>query len=417
LQGESTVQTAGKNGNPTRTRRWLIGGGLALAVLAVLAWAFAPRPLAVDLAEATVGRFETTIDEDARTRLAERYVVSAPLAGRLARITLQEGDAVTAGQVVARLAPALPPLLDPRTARELAARVEAAQALVQRALARIERARIGLQQANNDLLRTQQLAQQGFVAPTRLDADALSVKAAQRDLDAAVQEHRAAQQDLAQARAARDVVAQPGQGADFEVRAPAAGRVLRIVQESEGMVALGAPLLELGDTARLEIVAELLTTDALQAPPGARVVVERWGGAGLLEGRVRRVEPAAFTKVSALGVEEQRVRVRIDLTSPPAQWAALGDGFRVGVRIVTLERGDALRVPVSAVFPAPGGEAGAMAVFAVVDGRARQQAVTLGGRNGRDAWISAGLRAGDRVIAYPPPAVRDGVRVTERRPE
>jgi HlyD family secretion protein len=181
------------------------------------------------------------------------------------------------------------------------------------------------------------------------------------------------------------------------------------------MVALGAPLLEIGDTTRLEIVAELLTTDALQAPPGARVVVVRWGGPGLLEGRVRSIEPSAFTKVSALGVEEQRVKVHIDLTSPPAAWAALGDGYRVGVRIVTLERGDALRVPVSAVFPRPGGEADAMAVFAVVDGRARQLPVQLGGRNGRDAWITAGLQAGDRVIAYPPPAVRDGVRVTARK--
>jgi HlyD family secretion protein len=398
----------------TTTRRWLVGGAAAVMVAAALAWAFAPRPLAVDMAEASVGRFETTIDEDARTRIAERYVVSAPLAGRLARMALHEGDAVAAGQVVARLAPALPPLLDARTQRELATRVEAAQAMVQRALARTERARIGLQQANNDLLRTQQLAQQGFVAPTRLDADLLSVKAAQRELDAAVQEHRASLQDLEQARAARDVVAQPGRGGDFEVRAPAAGRVLRVVQESEGMVALGAPLLEIGDTAQLEIVAELLTTDALQAPPGARVVVERWGGPGLLEGRVQRTEPSAFTKVSALGVEEQRVKVHIALTSPPQQWAALGDGFRVGVRIVTLERSDALRVPVSAVFPQPGGEAGAMAVFAVVDGRARQVPVTIGGRNGRDAWVNAGLKAGDRVIAYPPPGVRDGVRVVAR---
>ena len=400
----------------TLNRRWLIGGAVALAAVAALAWAFAPRPVPVDVAEAAVGRFETTIDEDARTRIAERYVVSAPLAGRLARLALHEGDAVAAGQVVARLAPALPPLLDARTRSELAARVEAAQALAQRGAARIERARIGLQQANNDLLRTSQLAQQGFVAPTRLDSDALAVKAAQRELDAAVQEHRAAQQDLEQARAARDVVARPDATAAFEVRAPAAGRVLRVVQESEGMVALGAPLLEIGDTAQLEVVAELLSTDALQTPPGARVVIDRWGGPGVLEGRVRRVEPAAFTKVSALGVEEQRVRVRIDLTSPPLQWAALGDGYRVGVRIVTLERSGVLRVPVSAVFPQAGGGAGTMAVFALVDGRARLVPVQLGGRNGHEAWVTAGLKAGDRVIAYPPPAVRDGVRVAARCP-
>jgi HlyD family secretion protein len=196
------------------------------------------------------------------------------------------------------------------------------------------------------------------------------------------------------------------------VRSPVAGRVLRVLQASEGVVALGTPLLELGDVAQLEVVAELLTTDALAALPGSPVRIEDWGGAGTLQGRVKAVEPAAFTKVSALGVEEQRVIVHVELTSPPAQWHALGDGFRVGVRIVTRRVDAALRVPVSAVFPRP---EGGHAVFGVRDGRARVRPVEIGARNAEHAWVTQGLASGDTVLVYPPSAVADGVRVRIRK--
>ncbi len=390
--------------------------GLALA----LGWAFAPRPVAVELAPVIASRFEVTIDEDGKTRVADRYIISAPLAGRLTRIVLREGDTVGADLAVATLTPALPALQDERTLRELRARVDAAQDNVQRAASRIARTQVALEQANHDLLRSEQLAQQGFVAPTRLDSDRLATRAAQREVEAAAAERRIAGHELEQTRAALDAV-QPGAAApaaqrSFAVRAPAAGRVLRVLQTSEGTVMLGTPLLELGDTARLEIVAELLTTDALAAVPGSRVRIERWGGPVVLEGRVRAVEPAAFTKVSALGVEEQRVRVLIDLTSPPEQWRPLGDGFRVGVRIVTLAQEGAIQVPVSAVFPLPGDADGGAghAVFVSADGRARQVAVELGGRNGSMAWVRRGLQAGQQVIVYPTAAVHDGVRVAAR---
>ena len=218
------------------------------------------------------------------------------------------------------------------------------------------------------------------------------------------------------------------------VRAPSAGRVLRVLQISEGAVALGTPLIEVGDTQRMDVVTELLTTDALAARVGSRVVIERWGGPGPLEGRVRNVEPAAFTKVSALGVEEQRVRVLIDITSPQADWQALGDGYRVSMRIVTLSEAKAVQVPVSAVFPLPSeagvaGEKGAaavdgtaraavptrFAVFVADQGRARQTPVVLGARNGNAAWISSGITSGQQVIAYPPATVRDGLRVAARK--
>jgi HlyD family secretion protein len=370
----------------------------------------------VEVAQVTHGRFEVTIDEDAKTRLRDRYVVSAPLAGQLERISLREGDVVKAGDALATLAPVLSPMLDERTRRELQARVEVADAQVLRTDARIARAKVSLQQATNELSRTEQLSKQGFVSPTKVDNDRLAVLAAQKELDAASSERHVAQHEVEQARAALIAVRSPERSASrrMVLRAPIGGRVLRVVQPSEAAVALGTPLLELGDTRQIEIVAELLTTDALKTPPGSRVVIERWGGEGLLDGRVRLIEPAGFTKVSALGVEEQRVRVLIDITSPPGRWEALGDGFRVGVRIVTLSLDDAIKVPVSAVFPMPEAENGGMAVFKVVDGRAQRVPVELVARNGTEAWMRSGLQVGDLVVVYPPTLVKDGVRVVAR---
>jgi HlyD family secretion protein len=400
-----------------KKKTWIYLATGVLAAVALLAWAFAPRPVEVEVAQATRGRFEATIDEDAKTRLRDRYVVSAPLAGQLDRISLRDGDVVKAGDPLATLAPVLSPMLDERTRRELQARVEVAEAQVLRTDARIERAKVSLQQARNELSRSEQLAKQGFVSPTKVDNDRLAVLAAQKELEAASSERNVARHEVEQARTALIAVRSPDRSASrrMVLRAPIDGRVLRVVQPSEAAVALGTPLLELGDTRRLEIVAELLTTDALKTPPGSRVVIERWGGEGLLEGRVRLIEPAGFTKVSALGVEEQRVRVLIDITSPPGRWEALGDSFRVGVRIVTLSLDDAVKVPVSAVFPVPGSENGGMAVFKVVDGRAQRVPVAVGARNGVEAWVRSGLQPGDVVVVYPPSEVKEGVRVAVRQ--
>jgi HlyD family secretion protein len=399
---------------------WITLGGGTLAAAALIAWAFAPRPVEVEVASATVGRFETTIDEDGKTRLRERYVVSAPLAGLLARITLREGDAVDANAVVATLTPVLSPMLDERTRRELQVRVEIAEAQVQRVHARIEAAKVALLQATHEQQRSEQLARQGFVSLTKLETDRLAALAARKNLDASVEERHIAGHEVEQARAALSAVRRPAADGSrsFAVRAPTAGRVLRLVQSSETIVTLGTPLMELGDTQALEVVAELLTADALQARPGSRVLIERWGGDDVLEGRVRRVEPAGFTKVSALGVEEQRVKVLIDITSPRQQWQAVGDGFRVGVRIVTLSIDRALKLPASAVFPVPQPAAApgtGMAVFVVDGGRARLTPVQVGARNGAEAWIRQGLPAGATVIVYPPPAVTDGARVKPRK--
>lgn len=399
--------------NTMKKKTWIALIAGTVAGLALLAWAFAPRPLAVELAAVTEGPFETAIEEDGKTRLRDRYVVAAPLAGTLARITLREGDAVEAGAVVASITPVLPAMLDARTRREQQLGVEIAQAQAQRAAARVEGAKVALAQARNALQRTEQLSREGFVSPSKLDTDLLGVQAAQKELEAAVEEGHVAAHGVEQARAALMAATRPGAAnGGFAVRSPVAGRVLKVAQASEGPVALGTPLVELGDTARLEVVAELLTADALRAAPGSAVRIERWGGDGTLEGRVRLVEPAAFTKVSALGVEEQRVRVLIELVSPPAQWRALGDGYRVGVRIVTRALPRVVKAPVSAVFPRP---EGGHAVFVVEGGRAREVAVQLGARNGQEAWIESGLAPGAQVIVYPPPATRDGLRVAPRR--
>jgi HlyD family secretion protein len=410
-----------------------------------LAWAFAPRPVDVEIGRASTGMFESTIDEDGKTRLPDRYVISAPLAGRLSRIALRAGDDVAVGTVVATLAPVLSPMLDERSAREAQARVEAAQALLQRAAVRVERARVAVEQVRIELRRSEQLAKDGFIAPTKLDADRLAMLAAGKELEAAQQERHVAEHDLEQARAAQGAMRAslvalpsgrarggpaPSAGSErggtrrsepetssraFEVKSPIAGQVLRVVQPSEGTVALGTPLLEVGHLDTLEVVVELLTTDAPRAQPGTPVRLERWGGDGVIEGRVKRVEPAAFTKVSALGVEEQRVNLIVDVTSPREQWKALGDGFRVSARIVVVAVNDVLLVPAAAVFPLPDADDHRMAVFVVEGGRARLEPVKVAGRNGTAAWVSEGLAKDAKVIVYPPAAVRDGVRVRERK--
>ena len=408
-----------------RKMAWGMGAG-AVALAALLGWALMPRPVAVELAPARTGNFETAVEEDGRTRVRQRYTVSAPLSGRLRRIALEAGDTVQAGAVVAVLEPLLAPMLDERALREQQARAAAAQVAVERAGTRVGAARVGLEQARLEAQRTRQLVAQGFVSPAKADQDRLALQAAQRELETAQESERISRHERDQAQAALGVAASGGRAAGsapFAVRAPVAGQVLKVHQPSEAAVTAGTPLMDMGDTARIEVVAELLTSDAALARPGSVVRIERWGGPGALTAHVRRVEPAAYTKVSALGVEEQRVNVLIDLDEGP-DGAALGDGWRVVARIVTRHEAGVLTVPVSAVFPWPQGAAAAaasgastapaMGVFVLESGRARLRAVQVGGRNGAVAWIRGGLREGDPVIVYPPPAVADGVRVQPR---
>lgn len=400
-------------------RRWLYMGGTGAGLIAALAWAFAPRPIQVEAASVTVGHFETAVEEDGKTRLRDQYVVSAPLAGLVNRIALREGDQVAAGAVVATMRPAHAPLLDERSRREQQARLGAAQAQVRGAAAAVERAAIALRRAEHDFKRTEQLAGAGFVAPSRLESEQLAALAAKKEHESALSQRQIALYEVEQARAALDASGNPAKysAGNFVLRAPIDGKVLRVAQSSEAVVALGAPLLELGDPRNIEVVAELLTADALRSRPGSQVRIDRWGGP-TLQGRVRRIEPAAFTKISALGVEEQRVRVLIDLLEPPEKTQALGIAYRVNVRILTASADQVRKVPVSALFPLPGagaGQAGQMAVYVIRDGHARLSRVSVGGRNDQEAWVTDGLAEGARVIVYPSAQVRDGADIAVRQ--
>ena len=389
----------------------------ALAAIAALVWAFTPKPALVEVAEVTRGRFEQTIDEDGKTRVRERYIVSAPLAGRVQRIVLKAGDAVERGHVVAVMHPAAPPLIDARAERELEERVGAAQAALARVRTTVEHARAALAQNHADAQRTQKLAAQGFVAPAQLERDELKVTLSAREAEAAEFERQAAGHQLELARAALTrsrqgwQIGRGGRAEQFDIRSPVAGRVLRVMQESESVVALGAPLLEIGDPADLEVVIDVLSGDALQIAPGQPVKLERQGGSvTALDGRVRRVEPSAFTKVSALGVEEQRVNVVVDITSPRAQWQNLADAYRVDARIVVHNADNVVKVPVAALFR----DGAQWAVFVADGNTARKRVIETSRRGAREALVDKGLTAGERVIVYPGDAVRDGRRITVR---
>jgi HlyD family secretion protein len=393
-----------------KRRHWIwITVAIVLAI-AAFAWAFAPQPLPVEAAEVRRAAFEQTIDEDGKTRVRERYVISAPTSGRLARIRLDPGDPVFAGKPVAQLTPTAPALLDARTVRELQERVGAAQAQLDQARAEVARAEAAAAQAQADLARLRRLEADGFVSAAAREQAELAARVQTRAVEAAKAAALAAEYNLAQARAAllraRELPDGALRAAALPVISPIDGRVLRVLQESEAVVAIGTPLVEVADPDDLEIVVDVLSTEAMRIAPGAPVHIEAGGLA--LQGRVRRVEPAAFTKVSALGVEEQRVNVIVDFASPPALWRQLGDGYRVDVRIVVLAKTDAVVAPVAALFRRDGG----WAAFAVEDGRARLRALKLGGRSALEAWIEEGLAPGERVIVYPSDSVADGKRVT-----
>lgn len=395
-------------------RHW-IGLGIALLALAgVLFWAFRPQPIRVEVAEVRAELFERVVEDDGKTRVRDRYVVSAPLAGRLARVQLEAGDAVKAGTVVAVLWPSAPAMIDARSHRELSERVGVAGAGVDQARANIAREEASLEKARLDLTRQKKLQGEGFLSPSALDQAELAVRVQTKSLEAARFALDGAIHDLAQARAAL-MRAQEGAAvrrpdSSWPITSPVDGRVLRVLQESEAAVAIGTPLVEVANAEDLEVVVDVLSTEATQIAAGVPVRIDA-GSGRVLAGHVRRVEPAAFTKVSALGVEEQRVNVIIDFDAVPDAMKGLGDGYRVDVRIVLMARRDAVVAPVAALFRR--GED--WAVFVADGERARVQAVRLGGRNAQQAWFEEGLKPGDRVIVYPSDTLQDGSRIQVAR--
>ncbi|HNW01866.1 MAG TPA: efflux RND transporter periplasmic adaptor subunit [Burkholderiaceae bacterium] len=389
---------------------WMVGG---LIVLALLVWAFMPRATEVEVASVTQGRFERSVQEDGKTRLRDRYVVSTPLAGRVARITLRQGDSVERDAMVATLWPLVPALLDERARDQQNAHVGALEASVSRAKANVGRAMAALDQARAELKRNEALAKEGFVSPNQNETGRLTVRLREQELESARQEESGARHELDQSRIALRQYSSGSTGAQqraWQIKAPVSGKILKIQQQSEGIVQAGTPLMELGNPSQLEVVVDVLTEDAAQIRPGTPVQLSNWGGPETLEGRVRLIEPAAFTKVSALGVEEQRVNAVIDITSAPDKRATLGDGFKVDVRVLVQVVENAVKVPVSALFPV----GARSALFVVEGGRARQREIEVAARNGVEAWVKTGLAPGTPVIVYPPTALKDGARVTTR---
>jgi HlyD family secretion protein len=374
-----------------------------LAIAGAVYLIFRPAPILVEVALVARGRFVATVEDDGRTRVRDRYVISAPVAGRLLRSQMRAGDVVSADEVVATILPSPPALLDPRARREAEERLGAAEAFVLETASQVERLRGVREEAEAEAARARTLRQSGVMAAQQFERVELAALVAERELSAAEMRQHAAEHALDQARAVLRRFDSPDSAEKLEVKSPIAGHVLRVVRESETLVNGGEPLLEIGDRADLEIVVDVLTTDAAAISPGARVTVEHWGGPETLDGRVRLVEPGAFTKVSALGVEEQRVWVVIDLVSPHDRWATLGDGFRVDAVIVTEEIDDALLVPQSALFRRDGG----WAVFVVRDGVARERAVEIAHRSARVAAVAAGLSPGDQVVVFPPSGLAD----------
>jgi len=399
---------------------WVVVLGLVLSVVAWFAW---PRPIPVDLAIVNTGPMEVTVDDEAKTRVRHIYSVSAPITGKVLRISnpagghdisVHVGDEVTANEtIVAVMQPMAPSFLDIRSREELQAAVAAAAAAVKLAEAEMHRIEAALGFSRDELRRAQSLASTNTISAKALDTVQLDVATNEAALESAKAqlEVRRSEYEMATARLIDPSTdgARSNAGCCVQIRAPATGRVLKVVQQSEAVVAAGTPLVEIGDPLDLEVVADLLSTDAVQIKVGAPVRIDGWGGPPL-RGRVTGIEPEGFVKVSALGIEEQRVRTIIDFVDPPEAWSALGNDFRAIVHVALWSAENTLTVPVAALFRLSDD----WAVFKVSDGRAVATVVSIGHRNDRIAEVLSGLVAGDSVVLHPSDRIKGGVAVAER---
>ncbi len=395
-------------------RRLFMWAVLGFALITGLVYAFWPRPVPVDLLAASRGSLTVTVGDEGETRVRDVFILSAPVAGRLLRIDRDVGDAVTADMtVVARIQPVDPAFLDLRSEAEAKAAVRAAEAAETLAKAELDKALAELEFAETEVERARRLVQRKTISERALDDAERIYRTSLATVETAKAALEVQRFELQKARA---ILVSPVDARDVEecacvnVTAPVTGRVLRLLRESEGVVQAGEALLEIGDPRDLEIVADLLSTDAVKVEPGQAVVIEGWGGEPL-NGLVNRVEPYGFTKVSALGIDEQRVNVIVDFTDPPERWNRLGHGYRVEIRVVLWQGADVLTVPLSALFR----HQGDWAVFVEQDGRASLRRVALGQRTDLEAQVLEGIDEGDRVVVHPGIRVEDGVLITARR--
>jgi len=398
-----------------RPKRLLVWGGIPLVLVVLAAIFLVPKPVPADLATVTRGPLRVTLDHEGKTRIRNRFVISAPVAGRVRRVELEPGDPVVAHKtLLATFDPQSASLLDARSRAEAEAAARAAQASLSGARAELKRAVAESDLAEADLQRTRSLESQSVASRQALDAAEARARSAAEGVQAAQAKVAQTTHELEQARARAESPEAPrrGQGSlpVIELRSPVDGVVLQRYRQSAAVVPMGEPLLEVADPADLEVIADFLSTDAVQMRPGMPVIIDRWGGGVDLRGRVKRVEPAGFTKISALGVEEQRVYVVVSFEDPRTAWKALGDDFRVEVRVVVWEGSNVLQVPTSSLLR----DGARWAVFAVVGGRARRRPVEIGHRTGLEAEVVAGLEQGQTVIAHPSDAVVEGARVRQR---
>ena len=393
----------------------VIGALVAGLVVAGAVWFAWPQPIAVDIATVVKGPMEVTVDDEGKTRVRHVYTVSAPLAGKVLRTSRQAGDQVIADEtVVAVMQPTAPGFHDVRTHEELQAALAAAEAAVRFAEADMRRIEAALAFSRSEFKRAELLVRTDAISLKALDKAKFDVETNEAALASAKAQIEVRRHERASMAAKLN---HPSGGSDLQsdpacciqIRAPVTGRVLKLIQESETVVQAGAQLIDIGDPVDLEVVADLLSTDAVRIKQGAMVQIDGWGGSAI-QGRVTRVDPAGFLKVSALGIEEQRVRVTMDFVDSPESWSRLGHDYRVIVHVTVWNSNNVLTIPVGALFRK--GED--WAVFTVKDGRARVTSVKIRNRNNRIAEVSSGLSEGDRVVLHPSDRVKDGVTVAER---
>ncbi|TWT79201.1 Macrolide export protein MacA [Planctomycetes bacterium CA13] len=385
----------------------LLWGTLLIALAMVGVLAMFPKPIDVQATSAQIGALRVTVQEDGKTRIREKYTVSAPVSGRLSRIELNEGDFITEKTLLAVILPSDPAILDKRTRAEASARVQAAESAVLRAQSRERQAKIDLDLSESTLNRAEQLRPQGAISQVEYDIAKSDMLSAAQGIETASFDSEIANFELKMAKAALDQFGDDTTEVNvepFEIFSPISGRVLRVFQESSTVVAVGAPLIELGDPSNLEMEIDVLSTDAVKIQNGAEVTIEHWGGGSPLTGHVRVVEPGAFTKISSLGVEEQRVNVIADFNEPPDRIASLGDGYRVEARITVNQLEKALLIPNSALFRSDR----RWHVLAVVNGKSMLRPVEIGLQNESRTQVLKGLEEGDRVIQYPSDKLQPG---------
>ncbi|MGB5441689.1 MAG: HlyD family efflux transporter periplasmic adaptor subunit [Gammaproteobacteria bacterium] len=385
---------------------------VAVLIIALLVWGFWPQPVLVEAVEVKRAALSVTIEEEGRTRVINRYVIAAPVDGVACRVDLDVGDAVEKGKVLLGITPLQSQVLDSRSRAQAMAQVSAAEAALRAAKEQARAATASAQLAMTELNRLRSLVEKGLIsreafnkAETEAQTSAAAKRSAVFNVDVASHELEAAESVLEYSDGTNGEPAER-----VPVRSPVDGRILKVVRECEGPVRTGEPLLEVGDPGVLEVEVDVLSADAVKVTPGMKVLFDRWGGEQPLQGRVRNIEPVGFTKISALGVEEQRVLIISDFTSAAEQWQRLGDGYRVEARFILWHEDDVLQVPASSLFRYNEG----WAVFVIEGNRAVRREVSIGQRNGLSAQVLEGLVAGDVVVNHPGDDVEDGVRIKVR---